>query len=283
MPLSDFIDRHRTALSIGAMIVGVLAVLTGVTRERMSTELSIGEAARVNGHTIDSDTYQRTLAAFTSDLKRPITEADRQVVLNRMIDEEVLVQRAIALGLPAQDPTVRKQLVQAMIAQSLTQAAVPEPSDEELRKYVEANAEMFRTRTQAKVDAVFVPAGDATQRAAVEDALTKGDWDAAKTAGAALPVALPDAFLIASKIADYTGADAASAVLRVPVGEATPLIPTAGGFVTLKLVGVQGEGIAPFDTIRATALARWRAEHDSKALRAAIDALRAQADIVTPK
>lgn len=283
MPLSDFVDRHRTALSIGAMLVGVLAVLTGVTRERTSAELSIGEAARVNGHTIDSDTYQRTLAAFTSDLKRPITEADKQVVLNRMIDEEVLVQRAIALGLPAQDPTVRKQLVQAMIAQSLTQAAVPDPSDEELKKYVEANAEMFRARTQAKVDAVFVAAGNATQRAAVEDALTKGDWDAAKAASVALPVALPDAFLIASKIADYTGADAASAVLRVPVGEATTLIPTAGGFVALKLVAVQGDGIAPFDTIRATALARWRAEHDSKALRAAIDALRAQADIVTPK
>lgn len=283
MPLSDFVDRHRTALSVGAMMIGVLAVLTGVTRERIGADLLPGEAARVNGHAIDSDTYQRTLAAFTSDLKRSVTDDDKKIVLNRMVDEEVLVQRAIALGLPAQDPTVRKQLVQAMIAQSLTQAAAPDPSDDELKAYVQANAEMFRARTQAKVDAAFVPEGDATRRAAVEDALTKGDWEHAKSAGVALPVALPDAFLIASKIADYTGAEAASAVLRVPVGEATPLIPTAGGFVSLKLVAVQGEGIAPLETIRATALARWRADHDSKALRAAIDALRAQADIVLPK
>jgi len=283
MPLSDFVDKHRTALSIGAMMVGVLAVLTGVTRERVGASLLPGEAARVNGHAIDADTYQRTFAAFTSELKRPVTDADRLTVLNRMIDEEILVQRAIALGLPAQDPTVRKQLVQAMIAQSLTQAAVPDPSDAELKSYIAANAEMFRARTQVKVDAVFVPEGDAIRQAAVESALTKGDWDGAKGSGAALPVALPDGFLIASKIADYAGADAASAVLRVPVGEATPLIPTAGGVVALRLIAVQGDGLAPFETMRATALARWRAEHDSKALRAAIDGLRAQADIVMPK
>src|SRR6185295_9100979 len=118
----------------------------------------------------------RTFAGFTSELKRPLTDADRETVLNRLIDEEVLVQRAIALGLPAQDPTVRKQLVQAMIAQSLAQAAVADPSDDELKTYIEANAEMFRARTRAKIDAVFVPDGDAVRRAGVEDALSRGDW-----------------------------------------------------------------------------------------------------------
>ena len=283
MPLSDFVDRHRTVLSIGAMLVGVLAVLTGVTRERQRATLLPGEAARVNGHAIDSETFQRTFAAFTTDLKRPVTDADRLTVLNRMIDEEVLVQRAIALGLPAQDPSVRKQLVQAMIAQSLAQSAAPDPGDDELKKYIEANAELFKARTRAKVDALFVPDGDAGKRAAVEATLEKGDWEAAKALSAPLPVALPGDFLIASKIADYAGADAASAVLRVPVGQATPLIATSGGAVSLKLVAVEGDGIAPFETIRATALARWHEEHDSKALRAAIDGLRAQADIVLPK
>ncbi|MBI1211847.1 MAG: hypothetical protein GC190_10325 [Alphaproteobacteria bacterium] len=283
MSLSDFVDRNRTALSVGAMLIGVLAVLTGVTRERTRADLLPGEAARVNGHAIDTDTFQRTLAAFTTNLKRPVTEADRTTVLNRMIDEEVLVQRAIALGLPAQDPTVRKQLVQAMIAQSLAQSAVPDPSDDELKKYIEANADLFRARTKAKVEAVFVPANDVMRRERVDAALEKGDWDAAKAASAALPVALPNDFLIASKIADYTGAEAASAVLRVPVGEATHLIRTSGGMIALKLVAVEGNGLAPFETIRATALARWHEEHDSKALRAAIDALRAQADIVMPK
>ena len=283
MPLAEFVDRNRTALSIGALMVGVLAVLAGVTRERASADLLPGEAARVNGHAIDSDTFQRTFAGFTSDLKRPITEADRAIVLNRLIDEEVLVQRAIALGLPQQDPTVRKQLVQAMIAQALAQGASADPSDDELRKYVAANAELFRARTKARVDAVFVPDGDTAQRAAVQAALNKGDWDGAKRAGAAPPVALPNDFLIASKIADYAGAEAASAVLRVPVGQATGLIAISGGSIALKLVAVEGDGIAPFEAIRATALARWREEHDSKALRAAIDALRAQADIVMPK
>src|SRR5262249_14488378 len=155
----------------------VLAVLAGVTHERVGAHLLPGEAARVNGHAIDSDTFQRSFAGFASGLKRPASDADRMMVLNRLIDEEVLVQRAIALGLPAQDPTVRKQLVQAMIAQALAQAAVADPSDDELKAYIAANAELFRARTKAKVDAVFVPERDEARRAAVGALLEQGDWD----------------------------------------------------------------------------------------------------------
>src|SRR5258706_4069781 len=141
MPLSEFIDKNRPALSLAAMIVGVLAVLVGVTRERASANLVPGEAARVNGQAIDSDTFQRTFAGFAQGSKRPITAADRTAILNRLIDEEVLVQRAVALGLPEQDPTVRKQLVQAMIALALAQAAGADPTDDELKRYIATNAE----------------------------------------------------------------------------------------------------------------------------------------------
>ena len=85
MPLSDFVDKHRTALSVGAMLVGVLAVLTGVTRERASADLLPGEAARVNGQAIDSDTFQRTFTGFSDGLKRPVTAADRTMILNETI------------------------------------------------------------------------------------------------------------------------------------------------------------------------------------------------------
>ncbi len=283
MPLSEFIDKNRTTLSLAAMIVGVLAVLVGVTRERASANLVPGEAARVNGQAIESDTFQRTFAGFSQGLKRPIAAADRTAILNRLIDEEVLVQRAVALGLPEQDPTVRKQLVQAMIALALAQGATADPSDDDLKRYIAANAELFRARTRAKVDAVFVKDGDATRRTSIEAALEKGDWAAAKQLGVAPPVALPDDFLFANKIADYTGADAASAVLRLPVGQSTGLIPVSGGAIALKLVAAEGEGVAPFEAIRQTALARWRQERDAKALRSYIDGLRARADIVMPK
>ena len=283
MPLSEFIDKHRTALSLCAMIVGVLAVLVGVTRERQRADLLPGEAARVNGHAIDSDTFQRTYAGFTQGLKRPIVDADRQTILNRLVDEEVMVQRAVALGLPEQDPTVRKQLVQAMIALALAQGASADPSDEELKAYIAANADLFRTRTRARIDAVFVRDNDSARRAAVAAALAKSDWAGAKRAGEAAPVAVPDDFLFAAKIADYVGADAASAVLRLDVGQTTDFIPISGGAIVLKLVAAEGKGVASFEQIRAMALTRWRQERDSKALRDYIDGLRAQADIVMPK
>jgi hypothetical protein len=280
---SEFIERYGTLLSIAAMILGVLAVISGVTHERTSADLLPGEAARVNGRAIDSDTFQRTVAGFVSSLKRPATPADRAMILNRLIDEEVLVQRAIELGLPQQDPTVRKQLVQAMIGQAVAQGSQGDPSDDELKRYIAANAELFRARARAKVDALFVPGGDAARSAAVTQALAKGDWEGARSLGVAPPVAIPDDFLIASKIADYAGSQAASAVLRMPVGHATKLMPISGGAIALKLVAAEGEGMAPFAEIRAAALARWREERDAKSLRAAIDALRAQSEIVTPK
>src|SRR4030095_3771751 len=61
-------------------------------------------AASVNGSLIRLEEYDRAVAAFASDRREPIGPAERRHVLDRMLDEELLVQRGVELGLARTDP-----------------------------------------------------------------------------------------------------------------------------------------------------------------------------------
>ena len=64
------------------------------------------------------------------------TAAQRRAVLHSMIDEELMVQRALALDLPEQDTDVRKELVDAVSAVVL---AAKTPTDKDLLAYFNAH------------------------------------------------------------------------------------------------------------------------------------------------
>ena len=65
---------------------------------------------------IGADELERAVDALASDRRGAITEADRERVLERLIDEELLVQAAVEAGLPENDGVVRRSLTEAMVA-----------------------------------------------------------------------------------------------------------------------------------------------------------------------
>src|SRR5262249_60782483 len=72
-----------------------------------------GAAARVNDALVSADDYARSLDALERDRRGGAVPSDRRLVLDRMIDEELLVQRGLELGLARQDARVRRDLTAA--------------------------------------------------------------------------------------------------------------------------------------------------------------------------
>ena len=83
----------------------------GLSAGSPSQELSPEQAAIVGDRVIRRVDYERMLAGVERDLRNPIDDATRRRVLERMIDEELLVQQALALGLASADRRVRGELV----------------------------------------------------------------------------------------------------------------------------------------------------------------------------
>ncbi len=69
-----------------------------------------------------AEAYERVLAALAADSRNPVDDADKRRLLDRLIDEELLVQRGLELGLASSDGAVRKAVAGAMIESIVAEA-----------------------------------------------------------------------------------------------------------------------------------------------------------------
>lgn len=140
--------RAVVLLALGSVVgicLGVLSALRGdqAIFHELPNGLPKDAIAVVNGKKISTDEYHRAVAMLASDKRSALTEADRVHVLNRLIEEELLIQGAITHGLVETDRAVRKAITQAMLAAIVTDSASARPTEEELRALYQKNAGVF--------------------------------------------------------------------------------------------------------------------------------------------
>jgi len=73
-------------------------------------------AAEINGTPILYKDYQRALSLFAQDKRSSLSLEDRELVLERLIQEELLVQQAMSSDLMRSDRRLRSAVLQSMIA-----------------------------------------------------------------------------------------------------------------------------------------------------------------------
>ena len=243
--------------------------------------------ASVNGVAIRRDDYLRALGAVASDRRAPIDDAVRRRVLDRLIEEELLLQRGMSLGLMRHDRTLRAELVTATIG--LLASSTAEPSADELRAFYDTHQEYFTEPGRVRVRQILVrtegrPEAVARQRA--DDAarrLRAGEaFDAVRTAlGDDDVTPVPDTLLPAAKLRDYVGETAMMGALAREVGETTDPLRSSMGFHVLQVVERTPPWVPPFDDIVDSVRAERRRRADDTTLRAALDELRRAAQIRT--
>src|SRR5262249_42863149 len=105
--------------------------------------------------------YDRALDALQSDRRGELGDADKRHVLDRLVDEELLVQRAFELGLAQRDRRVRSDLVTAVLESVTNEADQNEPTDADIARFFDENRDYFTAPGRMQVEQVFVnAAGD---------------------------------------------------------------------------------------------------------------------------
>ena len=247
-----------------------------------------GAVATVNGAVLRDADYRRALAALEADRRDPIGEPERRFVLDRLVDEELLVQRALELGLARSDRLVRNQLVAAMIAAVTEDAAAGEPGEAALRAFHAEHAAFFAAPGRLRARQLWVRAApartaeEARARAAGAAArLRAGEpFDAVAAAlGDPLVAPLPDAALPAAKLVEYAGPAALAALGEAAAGAVSEPLAHAGGFQVLALVEREDPRPAPFEDVADEVRAEWHRRAGDEALRRYLADLRARAEI----
>ena len=136
--------RGPILLAVGA-IVGVLMAAIGAIAPNGRNVGALPEdaIARVNDKTIGTEEFARAMTLLAGDKRYPVTDEDRGHVLDRLIDEELLVQDGIETGLVDSDRTVRKAISTAMIASIIAESASNQPSEDDLRAFYQENRPNF--------------------------------------------------------------------------------------------------------------------------------------------
>lgn len=109
---------------------GVLAARDGAAG---SAELPPGVAALVDDRPILSEDFERAFEMFAGDRREPPSQRDRARVLDRLIDEELLVASALADGLLASERSVRDAVTLAIVESVVAESASRAPTQDELR------------------------------------------------------------------------------------------------------------------------------------------------------
>ena len=140
-------------LSVGACL-GLLLATTGIVKS--DPEVPEDAVAVVNGHAIPKSEYRRALDALRAERPNASEAELRAHVLDRLIDEQLLIDSALELGLADRDPKVRADLGSAAIGVIVDGAEV-EPSDAELRAFFQANRDYFRGAPRMHVRRAGLP------------------------------------------------------------------------------------------------------------------------------
>ncbi len=120
-------------LSLGCLLLGAIIGigLGGLTAAGWidTDPLPHSLIARVNDTEIPLREYERALRLFASEKREPINAHDRALILERMIEEELLVQAAVASGLVRGDRGVRTTILRTLLAGLMIELEAEAPAN----------------------------------------------------------------------------------------------------------------------------------------------------------
>lgn len=257
-------DGHRDTANVisktltlaTGMAIGLAAALT--PHLRANTHLPAGVAASVNGQPILQRQWDQATAALAQD-QRGTGNADQ--ALQRLIEEELLLQYALEQNLVRLDRDIKARLVNAVLDQIRQQAAARPVSAADIADYLASNPKDFTPEHRYRARVLRFRGAEAASRARQAQQSWHPDTPVTNLdADQDLP--LPEAALPAHKLTDYLGPSLRDALLALEPGQAgKPLqlgqawhVPILLARDTVALPAVQREALA------RAAIRRLRAE-----------------------
>ena len=280
--------RAQRWLAFGAL-TGLVATAIGLgLHAPRGAALPAGAVATVNGAPVRSAEYERAVGALAADRRTPLGDDDRRFVLDRLVDEELLVQRALELGLVRSDRRVRSDLVAAVVDSVVAEASQGEPDAADLRAFYEANRDWFAQPGRLRVRQLNVAGppvrDDATalaraQQAAAQLRSGRSFAEVEQALGEPAVAPVPDDLLPPAKLAQYLGASAVAAAAALPPGVVSDPLRVASGWSVLVVAERESARTPPLEAIEDQVRAELQRRAGDSALRRYVEELRRRAEI----
>jgi hypothetical protein len=275
--------RFRLPFLIAGATVGLLVAAFGMVDSRRgdSSELPPGTIARVGDTLISESRYVAVLDDLSTDKRNSLTDADREFALQRLIDEELLIQRGIELGLAENAPAVRKAVAAEVISHVVTTTRAARPDEAILREFYDSVAMYFSTPGRLRLrwwrqtergseNTVSALQLERQLRDANDPAVLFDRYGFERVTD------LPESLLPTNKLLDYIGPALLEHVSSVQPGQFASPIEDEQGLHVFFLVEQLAESTPSFEAVRDAVEQEYRYRAGDAALREYIDWLRSR-------
>tara|TARA_B110000090_G_scaffold131606_1_gene144977 strand:+ start:226 stop:1074 length:849 start_codon:yes stop_codon:yes gene_type:complete len=205
---------------------------------------------------------------LTGENADKLTSEQKNTVVNLLIDEELLLQRAELLGIAGTDPGVRKALARAAINQAVADALTQPIDAKQLEAFYRAHKALFVQPLRITLQAYRYPSLKEAQLALA----------------AAVPFQnraslLPLSPLPLHMLRRYLGSTLTDSALALTSGQTSAPVIRPDGVYLLRMIAVQAEKILPLSEVQLQVEAEYRRRGRDTALDTILGELRQQAQI----
>ena len=271
---------NQSKLLLLASIIGTfLAIYSIMETNKNFSSLPDNIIATVNDKIIPSDKYQTVINLIQNDKRDQLTKADREMALDRIIEEELLVQYAYKNGFLEADDLLRKSIVRSVVDSIVEQALSVVPAEQDLLKFYEVNRQTFAIDEKYRVVIL-----SSQNRSDIDEGkvIWQSNYDLTllrQTFKRIDRLDIPTGFISKIRLGTLIGPLLRDKVLSLQVGETSETLKTIYGYSIVTLVDKKDRVIPEFKEISEIVLQEYKRQQREEILEELLKDLKRQSDI----
>ena len=271
---------NQSKLLLLASIIGTfLAIYSIMETNKNFSSLPDNIIATVNDKIIPSDKYQTIINLIQNDKRDELTKADREMALDRIIEEELLVQYAYKNGFLEADDLLRKSIVRSVVDSIVEQALSVVPAEQDLLKFYEVNRQTFAIDEKYRVVIL-----SSQNRSDIDEGkvIWQSNYDLTllrQTFKRINRLDIPTGFISKIRLGTLVGPLLRDKVLSLQVGETSEALKTIYGYSIVTLVDKKDRVIPEFKEISEIVLQEYKRQQREEILEELLKDLKRQSDI----
>ncbi len=215
---------NKKIINIALIIVFFISLFLSLNAVIFETNFNLDSAvARVGEKEISMQRFEEIIKVLDDQTNSELTLEKKNMIRDRLIDEELLIQRAIELDLLRNDSLIKGNIIQTMFQHIINSNEVIEPSEKQLRDYFRKEKDYFSSGKRFKLkNYSFRNLNEAETGSKY---LKKNNFDAfLNLTNKENIFDVPEVFLTPQKIRDYLGPKALQELEKLNKGDYSKVI-----------------------------------------------------------
>jgi len=271
---------NQSKLLLLASIIGtLLAIYSIMDSNNNYSSLPDNVAAVVNDKIIPSERYQTVIQLIKNDKRDDLTDIDRKMALERIIEEELLVQYAYQNGFLEADDLLRKSIVRSVVDSIAEQSISVIPNEKTLRDFYQDNLPLFTIDEQFRIVILSSQNGSDINAGKI---IWQDSYDIPllmNEIGSIKKLEISSDFISKYRLGTLIGPLLRDVVLSLKLGETSEPLETIYGYSIVTLIDKKGRVIPDFKEINEIVLQEYKRRQRETILNDLLSDLKRQSDI----